>query len=102
MEEKIVRTERLELCDRSGRLRGVLTCEEESGLPSLTLLDAAGTTRVILGLSWNEMPQIQLAAPDGTARVALVARPEGTGMVLVADDQQRTTTLTPGDIQEGR
>lgn len=97
MEDKIVRTERLELTDGSGRLRGVLTCEDGSGTPSLALLDAAGTTRVIVGLSWNDMPQIQLSAPDGTARVALVARPEGMGMVLVVDDQRRTKTVTPAD-----
>ncbi|MDH3496956.1 MAG: hypothetical protein OER21_09345 [Gemmatimonadota bacterium] len=95
MEEKVVRTERLELMDRQGRRRAVLACEDESGLPSLALLDAAGQTRVIVGLAWNEMPQIQLSAADGTARVALVVRPEGLGMVVLADDQQRVKTITP-------
>ncbi len=97
MEEKIVRTERLELTDQQGRRRAVLTCEGTSGLPSLSLLDAAGTTRVIVGLAWSEMPQIQLSAPDGTARVALVVRPEGTGIMVLADEQQRVTTIVPED-----
>ena len=95
--DKIVRTERLELLDGQGRVRAILGCEEDSGLPSFTLLDAKGETRVIVGLSWNEVPQIQLAAPDGTARVALVVRPEGMGMVVLVDDQQRSKSITPTD-----
>lgn len=93
--DKIVRTERLELVDHRGRIRAVLSCEEDSGVPSCTFLGADGQARVIVGLSWNEVPQIQLSAPDGTARVALVVRPEGMGMVVLTDDQQRTKTITP-------
>ncbi len=90
MVDKIVRTERLELVDRGGRIRAVLACEEDSALPSFAFLDADGETRVIIGISWNEVPQIQLTAPDGTARVALVVRPEGMG-------QQHAKTITPTD-----
>ncbi|MCH7776226.1 MAG: hypothetical protein IH878_06760, partial [Gemmatimonadetes bacterium] len=59
--------------------------------------DADGQTRVIVGISWNQMPQIQLSAPDGTARVALVVRPDGMGMVVIMDEQQRSKTMTPTD-----
>ncbi len=97
MVDKIVRTERLELVDRNGRTRAVLACEEDTALPSFTLLDADGVTRVIIGMSWNEVPQIQLTAPDGTARVALVVRPEGMGMVVLVDDQQNSKAITPTD-----
>ena len=97
MEDKIVRTERLELVDRGGRIRAVLACEEDSALPSFAFLDADGETRVIIGISWNEVPQIQLTAPDGTARVALIVRPEGMGMVVLTDDERRTKTLTATD-----
>ncbi|MCH7682162.1 MAG: hypothetical protein IIB35_00430 [Gemmatimonadetes bacterium] len=97
MVDKIVQTERLELVDRQGRLRAVLACEEDSEDPSLTFLDADGQTRVIVGISWNQMPQIQLSAPDGTARVALVVRPDGMGMVVIMDEQQRSKTMTPTD-----
>ncbi len=97
MADKIVRTERLELVDRGGRIRAVLACEEDSAAPSFAFLDADGETRVIIGISWNEVPQIQLTAPDGTARVALAVRPEGMGMVVLTDDQQRAKTITPTD-----
>ncbi len=97
MVDKIVRTERLELVDRNGRTRAVLACEKDTALPSFTLLDADGVTRVIIGMSWNEVPQIQLTAPDGTARVALVVRPEGMGMVVLVDDQQNSKAITPTD-----
>jgi hypothetical protein len=96
MADKVTQTERLELIDSHGRVRAVLSCEEDSGVPSCTFMDAAGETRVIVGLSWNDMPQIQLSAPDGTARVALVVRPEGMGMVVLVDDQQHSKTITPG------
>ncbi len=95
MVEKIVRTERLELVDRHDRVRAVLACEADSEAPSLALLDGDGQTRVIVGMSWNDMPQIQLAAPDGTARVALVVRPEGMGMAVLADGEQHTKMITP-------
>jgi len=94
MTDKVVQTERLELLDHQGRVRAVLSCEEDTGIPSCTFLDAAGETRVIVGLSWNDVPSIQLCAPDGTARVALVVRPEGMGMVVLADDQQRSKAIT--------
>lgn len=97
MADKVVRTERLELVDHKGRTRAVLSCEEDSGIPSCAFLGADGQSRVIVGLSWNEVPQISLTAPDGTARVALVVRPEGMGMVVVTDNQQRTKTITPTD-----
>ena len=97
MVDKIVRTERLELVDRHGRLRAALAYEEDSQAPSLAFLDADGQTRVIVGISWNQMPQIRLTAPDGTARVALVVRPDGMGMVVIMDEQQRSKTMTPTD-----
>ncbi len=97
MVDKIVRTERLELVDQHSRLRAVLACEEESEAPTLTLLDGDGQARVIVGISWNDMPQIQLTAPDGTARVALVVRPEGMGIVVLVDEHQRSKTIAPTD-----
>lgn len=93
--DKVVRTERLELVDHLGRVRAVMSCEEGSGVPTCTFLGANGESRVIVGMSWNEVPQITLTAPDGTARVALVVRPEGMGMIVLADDQKRTKTITP-------
>ncbi len=83
--------------NRHGRLRAVLAYEEGSEAPSLAFLDADGQTRVIVRISWNQMPQIQLAAPDGAARVALVVRPDGMGIVVIMDKQQRSKTMTPTD-----
>ena len=95
MTDKVVRAERLELVDHLGRTRAVLSCEEGSGVPSCAFIAADGETRLIVGLSWNEVPQIQLTAPDGSARLALLVRPEGMGMIVLTDDDKRTRTLTP-------
>lgn len=43
------------------------------------------------------MPSIQLMAEDGTARVAMIARPEGEGMILVVDDDGRKRVITPSE-----
>jgi len=91
MTDEVVKTSRLELTDKNGRTRAVLTCDDRSGAPTLAFLDAAGVTRAVLGISWNDMPQVQLNADDGTARVALVARPEGTGMIVVSDGSESKT-----------
>ncbi len=97
MVDKVIRTERLELVDRRGRIRAVLACDTDSEAPSCAFLDADGQTRLIVGISWNGMPQIQLSAQDGTARVALAVRPEGMGIVVLMDDQQRSKTITTND-----
>ena len=94
MPDTTVRTERLELTDPNGRVRAVLTCEEDTAGPSLAMLDSNGEARVIVGIAWNDMPQIQLTAPDGTARVALVVRPEGNGALVLADDQGQVKTVS--------
>lgn len=97
MVDKVIRTERLELVDRRGRIRAVLACDTDSEAPSCAFLDADGQTRLIVGISWNGMPQVQLSAQDGTARVALAVRPEGMGIVVLMDDQQRSKTITTND-----
>lgn len=97
MKDDTLRAERFELVDREGRVRAVLTCGDLT-TPSLTFLDTQGEQRVIVGMSWNEMPAIQLNAPDGTARIALIVRPEGMGMAVVTDDQQNSKTLAPSEV----
>lgn len=92
-----IRASRFELVDRHGNVRAVLACDGDNGAPTLTMQDAQGQTRVTVGLAWNDMPSIQLGAEDGTARVALVARPEGNGLVLVVDNEGNQQTLTPSD-----
>ena len=97
MSDDVIRAQRFELVDRRGQVRGVLACDGDSGAPTLTLRDTQGHTRVTVGLAWNDMPSIQLAAEDGTARVALVSRPEGNGLVLVVDNDGNQQTLSPTD-----
>lgn len=95
MPQDVIQAQRFELVDSKGAVRGVLACDHESGAPTCTFLDSKGTTRITLGLAWNDMPSIQLSADDGTARVALIARPEGNGMVLVVDQDGNRNVLTP-------
>ena len=100
MNDQVVKASRFELVDRQGRTRAIMACDADSGAPSCTFLDAAGETRVIVGIAWNDMPSIQLNAEDGTARVALIVRPENTGMVLVLDDEGNQRVITGSDTSE--
>ncbi len=101
MSEEILRAERFELVDRHGNPRAVLACDRDSGAPTCTFLDGAGQTRVTVGIAWNDMPSIQLNAADGTARVAIIVRPDDSGMVLVVDDTGAKTVVTSsGAVQE--
>lgn len=95
MSDTPIQAPRFELVDSHGNVRAVLACDPDSGAPTCTFRDSKGQTRVTVGIAWNDMPSIQLTAEDGTARVALVARPEGEGMVLVVDDEGRKRVITP-------
>ena len=94
MAEKVVQAQRFELMDHTGAVRGILACDAQSGSPTLTMKDGRGQTRLTVGIAWNDMPSIQLNAEDGTARVALIARPEGPGLVLVVNDRGDKNVLT--------
>lgn len=95
MSDEVVRAQRFELVDGRGQTRAVLACDAGSGAPTITFKDSKDQTRITIGIAWNDMPSIQMNAEDGTARVALIARPEGNGMVLVVDDQGNKEVLTP-------
>jgi hypothetical protein len=95
MSQPTLQASRFELVDNQGNVRAVLACDPDSGAPTCTFRDSKGKTRVTVGIAWNDMPSIQLMAEDGTARVALIARPEGEGMVLVVDDDGKKRVITP-------
>ena len=101
MSQETLRAERFELIDRHGNPRAVLACDRDSGAPTCTFLDGSGQTRVTVGIAWNDMPSIQLNAADGTARVALIVRPDDSGMILVVNDEGAKTLVTSsGAVQE--
>ncbi len=103
MSQETIRDERFELEDRHGNARAVLACDGDSGAPTCTFLDGSGQTRVTVGIAWNDMPSIQLNAADGTARVAMIVRPDDSGMILVVDDAGAKTVVTSaGAVRENQ
>ena len=100
MPDQVVKAGRFELVDGQGRTRAVMACDGATGAPTCTFLDAAGATRVIIGLAWNDMPSIQLNAEDGTARVALIVRPENAGMIVVVDEEANKRVITGADAAD--
>lgn len=94
MAETVVRADRYELLDKDGNTRAVLACDHDSGAPTCTFRDSRGQTRLTVGIAWNDMPSLQLGAEDGTARVALIVRPEGDGMIVVVDAEGNKKVVT--------
>ncbi len=100
MSQETLRAARFELVDRHGNPRAVLACDRDSGAPTCTFLDGSGPTRVTVGLAWNDMPSIQLNAADGTARVAMIVRPDDSGMMLIVDDGGAKTVVTSDGVAQ--
>ena len=104
----LVTTEQLNLVDRAGRLRGLLSAEDERGRASLSLLDAAGEIRAFLGVASNGTPELRLYDEAGTSSVAMVVGRSGPVLEISGDPNQVTLLGTPGGsptlsfLQEGR
>ncbi|QDU92675.1 hypothetical protein [Lignipirellula cremea] len=77
--EKVVRTERLEICRPDGDCMISLDAEE----PSIRLYDRAGRERLTLCLNQAGEPQIGLLSPEGPVEVGIGVNPQlGSGMMI--------------------
>lgn len=103
-----VTTERLSLVDRAGRLRGLLSADDERGGVSLSLFDPAGELRALLGVAPNGTPQLRLYDEAGASSVAVTVDRSGPVLEISGDPEQVTLLGTPGGsptlsfLQEGQ
>ena len=107
-QSSIVTAEQLNLVDRTGRLRGLLSAEDERGGVSLSLVDAAGEVRALLGVASNGTPQLRLYDEAGASSVAVTVDRSGPVLEISGDPEQVTLLGTPGGsptlsfLQEGQ
>ncbi len=63
---EIIRCRRVEIVDAAGRIRVLLSTTPEE-VPLVSLHDAGGTTRLVMGLRRDGTPHFVLWGADGTA-----------------------------------
>lgn len=93
---RTLRTERLEIVDPAGRVRGVFAYDAYANQPALTLLEENAEPAVVIALVRHAdasgkvtelQPLIQVLSASGGAQAALTATDdEGGAMLLSADD----------------
>lgn len=87
----VVTVSQLNVVDRGGNLRGLLTGSDERGLASLTFYDDAGRERGLFGVDANGMPVVRFMDPGGQTR--LLATVRGEDAVVVAGPEGATQGL---------
>ncbi len=107
-ESTAITTEQLNLVDRSGNLRGVLSAEDERGAVSLSLVDSNGEARVLLGVLSDGTPEVRLFDEDGIGSATVMVDQNGPMLELNGDPDQTILLGTPGGsptlsfLQEGQ
>ena len=91
----VVTMEQLNLVDGAGRLRGVLSTEDERGLVSLSLFDEAGAVRALLGVAPDGTPQLRLFDEAGANSVAMTVERSGPVIAISGESDQTALLGTP-------
>jgi len=85
----VVTTEQVNLVNRSGQLRGMLSGEDASGRVSIALLDESGRQRAVLAAGRDGAPMLQLYDESETLRLHLTLQDNAPAIVVSDDDGQR-------------
>ena len=88
----VVTASQVNLVDSGGRLRGVLSGEDERGLTSLTFYGPDGTARGVLGLDSDGTPALRLTDPTGVVQLSASVR-GGNASVTVGDEAARSAVF---------
>lgn len=95
---RAVTTEQVTLVNRAGRIRGILSAEDERGIASLTLFDETGQMRSALTIDRDGTPAFRLY--DGTQAARVVVTVDNNQPAIVVSnatgDRAVLSTLTGG------
>ena len=85
----IVTTEQVNLVNRSGQLRGILSGEDATGRASMALLDASGQPRAILAVGRDGAPTLQMYDVSQSLRLRLTLQDDAPAIVVNDEDGQQ-------------
>ena len=88
----IVTAQQLNLVDGAGRLRAILSAEDERGWVSLSLFDASGAVRALLAVASDGVPQLRLYDEAGSDPFAVTVE-SGGPMLEVRGGSDRAALL---------
>ena len=84
----VVTASQVNIVDRAGRLRAILSADDERGLTSLAFYTPEGAFRGLVGLDADDHPVLRFTDPDGATRILATVRRDD-GMVTVGDETAR-------------
>ena len=88
----VVTAQQLNLVDGAGRLRAILSAEDERGWVSLSLFDASGAVRALLAVAPDGVPQLRLYDEAGSDPFAVTVE-SGGPMLEVRGGSDRAALL---------
>lgn len=87
-DQEVVTTTQVNVVDRDGRLRAVLSGQDERGTASLTFYDSNAQARSVVGVEQDGTPSLRLLTSRGQSRVLVLVDGED-GVVIVGDEAGR-------------
>ena len=84
----VVTASQVNIVDGEGRLRAILSGDDERGLASLAFYAPDGAFRGLVGMDADGHPVLRFTDPDGATRILATVRRED-GMVTVGDETAR-------------
>ena len=94
----IVTTQQLNLVDGAGRLRAILSAEDERRLVSLSLFDASGAVRALLAVAPNGTPQLRLYDETGSDPFAVTVGSGGPVLELRGMNDRAALLAAPNGV----
>ena len=94
----IVTAQQLNLVDGAGRLRAILSAEDERGLASLSLFDASGAVRALLAVAPNGRPQLRLYDEAGSDPFAVTVESGGPVLELRGGSDRAALLGAPNGV----
>ena len=85
----IVTAQQLNLVDGAGRLKAILSAEDERGRVPLSLFDASGAVRALLAVAPNGTPQLRLYDEAGSDPFAVTVESGGPVLSFLQEGQSR-------------
>ncbi len=94
----IVTAQQLNLVDGAGRLRAILSADDERGLASLSLFDASGAVRALLAVAPNGLPQLRLYDETGSDPFAVTVESGGPVLEIRGGSDRAVLLAAPNGV----